>query len=125
MSGLTKRLWEFINGIVSIAGFAITSLLILGSIFSSGIRSNVTDLYYSLISSGIIGLYVFITLTYTLFIAVMDVFFAIYNAGGINRNLIPKIISVKTKSRFEAWMSKAIYIFSPIAIFIYIRFFFT
>ena len=30
----------------------------------------------------------------------MDVFFAIYNAGGINRNLIPKIISVKTKSRF-------------------------
>ena len=125
MSGLTKRLWEFINGIVSIAGFAITSLLILGSIFSSGIRSNVTDLYYSLISSGIVGLYVFITLTYTLFIAVMDVFFAIYNAGGINRNLIPKIISVKTKSRFEAWMSKAIYIFSPIAIFIYIRFFFT
>ncbi|MDC3380281.1 hypothetical protein OAW69_03615 [Gammaproteobacteria bacterium] len=125
MSGLTERLWEFINGIVSIAGFAITSLLILGSIFSSGIRSNVTDLYYSLISSGIIGLYVFIMLTYTLFIAVMDVFFAIYNAGGINRNLIPKIISVKTKSTFEAWMSKAIYIFSPIAIFIYIRFFFT
>ena len=125
MSGLTDRLWEFINGIVSIAGFAITSLLILGSIFSSGIRSNVTDLYYSLISSGIIGLYVFITLTYTLFIAVMDVFFAIYNAGGINRNLITKIISVKTKSRFEAWMSKAIYIFSPIAIFIYFRFFFT
>ena len=125
MSGLTERLWEFINGIVSISGFAITSLLILGSIFSSGIRSNVTDLYYSLISSGIIGLYVFITLTYTLFIAVMDVFFAIYNAGGINRNLIPKIISVKTKSRFEAWMSKAIYIFSPIAIFIYFRFFFT
>ena len=75
MSGLTERLWEFINGIVSIAGFAITSLLIVGSIFSSGIRSNVTDLYYSLISSGIIGLYVFITLTYTLFIAVMDVFF--------------------------------------------------
>ena len=36
---------RFINGIVSIAGFAITSLLILGSIFSSGIRSNVTDLY--------------------------------------------------------------------------------
>ena len=103
MSGLTERLWEFINGIVSIAGFAITSLLIVGSIFSSGIRSNVTDLYYSLISSGIIGLYVFITLTYTLFIAVMDVFFAIYNAGGINR----------------------IYIFSPIAIFIYFRFFFT
>jgi hypothetical protein len=125
MSGLTERLWEFINGIVSIAGFAITSLLILGSIFSSGIRSNVTDLYYSLISSGIIGLYVFITLTYTLFIAVMNVFFAIYNAEGINRNLIPKIISVKTKSRFEAWMSKAIYIFSPIAIFIYFRFFFT
>ena len=125
MSGLTERLWEFINGIVSIAGFAITSLLIVGSIFSSGIRSNVTDLYYSLISSGIIGLYVFITLTYTLFIAVMDVFFAIYNAGGINRNLIPKIIIVKTKSRFEAWMSKAIYIFSPIAIFIYFRFFFT
>ena len=125
MSGLTERLWEFINGILSIAGFAITSLLIVGSIFSSGIRSNVTDLYYTLISSGIIGLYVFITLTYTLFIAVMDVFFSIYNAGGINRNLIPKIISVKTKSRFEAWMSKAIYIFSPIAIFIYIRFFFT
>ena len=125
MSGLTERLWEFINGIVSIAGFAITSLLILGSIFSSGIRSNVTDLYYSLISSGIIGLYVFITLTYTLFIAVMDVFFAIYNAGGINRNLITKIISVKTKSRFEAWMSKAIYIFLPIAIFLYFRFFFT
>jgi len=125
MSGLTERLWEFINGIVSIAGFAITFLLILGSIFSSGIRSNVTDLYYSLISSGIIGLYVFITLTYTLFIAVMGVFFAIYNAGGINRNLIPKIISVQTKSRFEAWMSKAIYIFSPIAIFIYFRFFFT
>ena len=74
MSGLTERLWELINGIVSIAGFAITSLLILGSIFSSGIRSNVTDLYYSLISSGIVGLYVFITLTYTLFIAVMDVF---------------------------------------------------
>ena len=125
MSGLTERLWEFINGIVSISGFAITSLLILGSIFSSGIRSNVTDLYYSLISSGIIGLYVFIALTYTLFIAVMDVFFAIYNVGGINRNLIPKIISVKTKSRFEAWMSKAIYIFSPIAIFIYSRLFFT
>ena len=125
MSGLTERLWEFINGIVSIAGFAITSLLIVGSIFSSGIRSNVTDLYYSLISSGIIGLYVFITLTYTLFIAVMDVFFAIYNAGGINRNLITKIISVKTKSRFEAWMSKAIYIFLPIAIFLYFRFFFT
>ena len=44
MSGLTERLWGFINGIVSIAGFAITSLLILGSIFSS-IRSNVTELY--------------------------------------------------------------------------------
>ncbi|MDA9965812.1 hypothetical protein N9E85_00755, partial [Gammaproteobacteria bacterium] len=100
-------------------------VLILGLIFSSDIRSNITDLYHSLSSAGIIGLYVFITLTYTLFIAVMDVFFAIYNAGGINRNLIPKIISVKTKSRFEAWMSKAIYIFSPIAIFIYFRFFFT
>ena len=125
MSGLTERLWGFISGIISIAGFAITSLLILGLIFSSDIRSNITDLYHSLSSAGIIGLYVFITLTYTLFIAVMDVFFAIYNAGGINRNLIPKIISVKTKSRFEAWMSKAIYIFSPIAIFIYFRFFFT
>ena len=77
MSGLTERLWGFINGIISIAGFAITSLLIVGSIFSSGIRSNVTDLYYTLISSGIIGLYVFITLTCTLFIAVMNVFFAI------------------------------------------------
>ncbi|MDA9676210.1 hypothetical protein N9U32_03360 [Pseudomonadota bacterium] len=125
MSGLTERLWGFVNGIVSIAGFSITSLLILGSIFSSGIRYNITDFYYSLISSGIIGLYIFIVLTYTLFIAVMDVFFAIYNAGGINKNLIPKIISVKTNSRFEAWMSKAIYIFSPIAIFIYSRFFFT
>ena len=125
MSGLTERLWGFINGIISIAGFAITSVLILGLIFSSDIRSNITDLYHSLSSAGIIGLYVFITLTYTLFIAVMDVFFAIYNAGGINRNLIPKIISVKTKSRFEAWMSKAIYIFLPIAIFLYFRFFFT
>ena len=125
MSGLTERLWGFIYGIVSIAGFAITSLLILGSIFSSDIRSNITDLYHSLSSAGIIGLYIFIMLTYTLFIAVMDVFFAIYNAGGINRNLIQKIISVKTKSRFEVWMSQAIYIFTPIAIFIYFRFFFT
>ena len=56
MSGLTERLWGFINGILSIAGFAITSLLILGSIFSSDIRSNITDLYYSLSSDGIIGL---------------------------------------------------------------------
>ena len=125
MSGLTERLWGFINGIISIAGFAITSVLILGSIFSSDIRSNITDLYHSLSSAGIIGLYIFITLTYTIFIAVMDVFFAIHNAGGINRNLITKIISVKTKSRFEAWMSKAIYIFLPIAIFLYFRFFFT
>jgi len=68
MSGLTERLWGFIYGIVSIAGFAITSLLILGSIFSSDIRSNITDLYYSLSSDGIIGLYTFIILTYTLFI---------------------------------------------------------
>ena len=113
MSGLIERLWEFTHGIVSIAGFAITSLLILGSIFSSGIRSNVIDLYYSLISSGIIGLYVFITLTYTLFMEVMDVCFAIYNAGGLNRNLIPKIISVKTKSRFEAWMSNCNLHFFP------------
>ena len=125
MSGLTERLWEFINGIVSIVGFAIAFLLTLGSIFSSDIRSNIIDLYHSLSSAGIIGLYIFIMLTYTIFIAVMDVFFAIYNAGGINRNLIPKIISVKTKSRFEAWMSKAIYIFLPIAIFLYFRFFFT
>ena len=75
MSGLTERLWGFISGIISIAGFAITSVLILGLIFSSDIRSNITDLYHSLSSAGIIGLYVFITLTYTLFIAVMDVFF--------------------------------------------------
>jgi len=125
MSGLTERLWGVINGIISIAGFAITSVLILGSIFSSDIRSNITDLYHSLSSAGITGLYIFIMLTYTIFIAVMDVFFAIYNAGGINRNLITKIISVKTKSRLEAWMSKAIYIFLPIAIFLYFRFFFT
>jgi len=125
MSGLTERLWGLINGIVSIVGFAIAFLLTLGSIFSSDIRSNIIDLYHSLSSAGIIGLYIFIMLIYTIFIAVMDIFFAIHNAGGINRNLITKIISVKTKSRFEAWMSKAIYIFSPIAIFIYIRFFFT
>ena len=125
MSGLTERLWGLINGIVSIVGFAIAFLLTLGSIFSSDIRSNIIDLYHSLSSAGIIGLCIFIMLIYTIFIAVMDVFFAIYNAGGINKNLIPKIISVKTNSRFEAWMSKAIYIFSPIAIFIYSRFFFT
>jgi hypothetical protein len=125
MSGLTERLWGLINGIVSIVGFAIAFLLTLGSIFSSDIRSNIIDLYHSLSSAGIIGLYIFIMLIYTIFIAVMDVFFAIHNAGGINRNLITKIISVKTKSRFEAWMSKAIYIFFPIAIFIYFRFFFT
>jgi len=125
MSGLTERLWGLINGIVSIVGFAIAFLLTLGSIFSSDIRSNIIELYHSLSSAGIIGLYIFIMLIYTIFIAVMDIFFAIHNAGGINRNLITKIISVKTKSRFEAWMSKAIYIFLPIAIFLYFRFFFT
>ena len=125
MSGLTERLWGLINGIVSIVGFAIAFLLTLGSIFSSDIRSNIIDLYHSLSSAGIIGLYILIMLIYTIFIAVMDIFFAIHNAGGINRNLITKIISVKTKSRFEAWMSKAIYIFLPIAIFLYFRFFFT
>ena len=125
MSGLTERLWGLINGIVSIVGFAIAFLLTLGSIFSSDIRSNIIDLYHSLSSAGIIGIYILIMLIYTIFIAVMDIFFAIHNAGGINRNLITKIISVKTKSRFEAWMSKAIYIFLPIAIFLYFRFFFT
>ena len=125
MSGITERLWGFINGIISIAGFVITFVLILGSIFSSDIRSNITDVYHILSSAGIIGFYIFIMLSYTIFIAVMDVFFAIHNAGGMNRNLITKIISVKTKSRFEAWMSKAIYIFLPIAIFLYFRFFFT
>jgi hypothetical protein len=125
MSGLTERLWGLINGIVSIVGFAIAFLITLGSIFSSDIRSNIIELYHSLSSAGIIGLYIFIMLIYTIFIAVMDIFFAIHNAGGINRNLITKIISVKTKSRFEAWMSKAIYIFLPIAIFLYFRFFFT
>ena len=125
MSGLTERLWGLINGIVSIVGFAIAFLLTLGSIFSSDIRSNIIELYHSLSSAGIIGLYIFIMLIYTIFIAVMDIFFAIHNAGGINRNLITKIISVKTKSRFEAWMSKAIYIFLPIALFLYFRFFFT
>ena len=125
MSGLTERLWGLINGIVSIVGFAIAFLLTLGSIFSSDIRSNIIELYHSLSSAGIIGFYIFMMLIYTIFIAVMDIFFAIHNAGGINRNLITKIISVKTKSRFEAWMSKAIYIFLPIAIFLYFRFFFT
>ena len=36
----------------------------------------------------------------------MDVFLAIYNAGGINRNLITKITNGKIKSRFETWMRK-------------------
>ena len=75
--------------------------------------------------SGIVGLYVAIVFTYTMFISVMDVLLAIYNAGGINRKLITKITNGKIKSRFETWMGRIIYIFLPIAIFIYFRFFFT
>ena len=97
----------------------------MGLIFSPDIRFNLASIYYKFSSSGIVGIYVLILLVYSVFIGVTDVLFALYNAGGINRNLIKQITKSKTKSRFEAWMSKAIYIFSPIAIFIYFRFFFT
>jgi len=125
MSGLTEKLWHLISGIISLAAFIIMCLLVLGLIFSPDIRSNFTYIYETLSMSGIVGLYVAIVLTYTMFISVMDVLLAIYNAGGINRNLITKIINGKINSRFEIWMSRVIYIFFPTAIFLYLMFFIT
>ena len=125
MSGLTEKLWHLISGIISLAAFIIMCLLVLGLIFSPDIRSNFTYIYETLSMSGIVGLYVAIVFTYTMFISVMDVLLAIFNAGGINRNLITKIINGKIKSRFEIWMSRVIYIFFPTAIFLYLMFFIT
>ena len=125
MSGLTEKLWHLISGIISLAAFIIMCLLVLGLIFSPDIRFNLTTAYDQLSSSGIVGIYVFILLAYTLFIGVMDALFALYNAGGINRSLITKIINGKIKSRFEIWMSRVIFIFFPIAIFLYFNFFIT
>jgi len=125
MSDLGDKIWRFINGTVSLAFNFLFFLVILGLIFSPNIRSNFVSTYEILSMSGIVGLYVAIVFIYTMFISVMDMLLAIYNAGGINRNLITKITNGKIKSKFETWMGRIIYIFLPIAIFIYFRFFFT
>ena len=100
MSDLGDKIWRFINGIVTLAFNFLFFLVILGLIFSPNIRSNFTSIYEILSMSGIVGLYVAIVFTYTMFISVMDVLLAIYNAGGINRKLITKITNGKIKSRF-------------------------
>ena len=125
MSDLGDKIWRFIYGIVSLSFNFLFFLVILGLIFSPNIRSNFISIYETLSMSGIVGLYVAIVFTYTMFISVMNVLLAIYNAGGINRNLITKIINGKIKSRFEIWMSRVIYIFFPTAIFLYLMFFIT
>jgi hypothetical protein len=116
MSDLGDKIWRFVNGIVSLAFNFLFFLIILGLIFSPNIRSNFTYIYETLSMNGIVGLYVAIVFTYTMFISVMDVLLAIYNAGGINRNLITKITNGKIKSKFETWMGRIIYIFLPIMV---------
>jgi len=125
MPGLTDNLWRLAHGIVSLGTFIVTCLLVLGLIFSPDIRFNLASIYYKFSSSGIVGIYVFILLVYSVFLGVTGVLLALYNAGGINRNLIKQITKSKTKSRFEIWISKVIYIFFPTAIFLYLMFLIT
>jgi hypothetical protein len=126
MSELTDRAWRLLSNIVSLALSALVVLLLLGAIFSENIRSNFYHIYEFTTNSGIVGWYVLTVLCYTFLVEIMYLFLALYNAGGVNRHLPTKLLSMKqARSIFETRMSRLIYIIFPIAIFLYSQFFFT
>lgn len=119
-----NNIWKLLNGIVSLAASFIIVLIILGSIFSENIRSNIVSLYDVLSTQGIIGFYVLIIFTYILFVSVSSISLAIINAKGFNKKFIAKFFNIQSeKSKFIKWADRVIYIFMPLSIFIYFYFF--
>jgi len=118
------NIWKLLNGIVSLAASFIIILLILGSIFSGNIRSNVISFYEVATSTGIVGFYVLIIFIYIVFVSVSSISLAIINSKGINKKFISKFFNVQSeKSKFLKWADRVIYIFMPLSISIYFAFF--
>ena len=118
------NIWKLLYGIVNLATSFIIILIILGSIFSENIRSNVVSLYDVLTTQGIIGFYVLIIFTYIVFVCVSAISLAIINAKGLNKKFIATFFNIQSeKSKFLKWADRVIYIFMPLSIFIYFYFF--
>ena len=118
------NIWKLLYGIVSLATSFIIILIILGSIFSENIRSNVVSFYDMSTSMGIVGFYVLIIFIYMLFVSVSSISLAIINSKGLNKKFISTFFNVQSeKSKFLKWADRVIYIYVPLSIFIYFYFF--
>ena len=118
------NIWKLLYGIVNLATSFIIILIILGSVFSENIRSNVISFYDMSTSMGIVGFYVLIIFIYMVFVSVSAISLAIINAKGLNKKFISTFFNVQSdKSKFLKWADRVIYIFMPLSIFIYFYFF--
>ena len=117
-------IWKLLYGIVNLGTSFIIIIIILGSIFSENIRSNVISFYDMSTSMGILGFYVLIIFIYMVFVSVSSISLAIINSKGLNEKFISKFFNVTSeKSNFLKWADRVIYIFMPLSIFIYFYFF--
>ena len=73
------NIWKLLYGIVNLATSFIIILIILGSIFTENIRSNVVSFFDMSTSMGIVGFYVLIIFIYMLFVSVSSISLAIIN----------------------------------------------
>ena len=118
------NIWKLLYGIVNLATSFIIILIILGSIFSENIRSNVVSFYDMSTSMGIVGFYVLIIFIYMVFVSISAISLAIINSKGLNEKFISKFFNIQSeKSKFLKWADRVIYIFMPLSIFIYFYFF--
>ncbi|MDC0061858.1 hypothetical protein OAJ69_02735 [Pseudomonadota bacterium] len=118
------NIWKLLYGIVNLATSFIIILIILGSIFTENIRSNVVSFFDMSTSMGIVGFYVLIIFIYMLFVSVSSISLAIINSKGLNKKFISTFFNVQSeKSKFLKWADRVIYIYLPLSIVIYFYFF--
>jgi len=104
---------DFISKLLGLATGLVVTLIILGSLFSEGIRENVMGLAETLITNGTMGILILLWLVVGGLDGCWQFNYATFKAKGINRQWITLI---QTKYPYQKWL-KPIYVITGWAIF--------
>ena len=97
---------DFISKLLGLATGLVVTLIILGSLFSEGIRENVMGLAETLITNGTMGILILLWLVVGGLDGCWQFNYATFKAKGINRQWITLI---QTKYPYQKWL-KPIYV---------------
>lgn len=113
---MIQKVLKTITFIVDLLSILIFHTILFTSFFSESVRLNIIDLVSTLLSNGVIGLYVTLTITNIMF-PNFKLWYFIFQEKNLNKFVYNKTM---TSSNIEKKLSTWIYLYLPILLFFYI-----